>query len=158
MNKQHEYKTTIRWTGNLGKGTIDYRSYERSHTINSGNKPLIQASSDPAFRGDKDKYNPEELFLSSLSSCHMLWYLHFCAISGVVVKSYKDTPSGIMEETKNGGGRFTKVVLNPVIEVEEESMKEEAMDLHHKANEYCFIANSCNFKIDHSPVVNLAVP
>ena len=77
--KNHHYKITVCWTGNKGKGTSSYREYERSHDISAENKVIIQASSDPSFRGDKTKYNPEEMFLSSISSCHMLWYLHFCS-------------------------------------------------------------------------------
>jgi len=85
MKGEHHYKTTIRWTGNKGQGTADYRSYERSHTAFIDGKQDILCSSDPAFRGDKTKHNPEELFLVSIASCHMLWYLHLCAEAGVVV-------------------------------------------------------------------------
>jgi hypothetical protein len=77
--KIHRYRTQVVWTGNLGQGTASYRAYERSHEIVVEEKPLIAGSSDPAFRGDKTKYNPEELFVASLSICHMLWYLHLCA-------------------------------------------------------------------------------
>jgi organic hydroperoxide reductase OsmC/OhrA len=68
MEKQHSYKATIKWTGNKGTGTDSYSSYERSHEIIIENKMDILGSSDPAFRGDKLKHNPEELFLSSIAS------------------------------------------------------------------------------------------
>lgn len=71
MEKQHSYKTTIQWTGNKETGTDSYNNYERSHQIINDHKTAISCSSDPAFRGDKTKHNPEELLLSSLSSCHM---------------------------------------------------------------------------------------
>lgn len=103
MNKEHYYKLTVQWTGNTGNGTLNYRTYERSHVIVSDNKERIQASADPAFRGDKTKYNPEELLLASLSGCHMLWFLHLCADNGITVIDYIDNPTGIMEETENGG-------------------------------------------------------
>ncbi|GAB0156688.1 OsmC family protein [Chryseobacterium sp. Alg-005] len=154
MSKEHHYKTTIQWTGNTGTGTSGYRNYERSHTISVENKAIIQGSSDPAFRGDTTKYNPEEMLLASLSSCHMLWYLHFCSEEGIIVTTYHDHATGIMIETDNGSGHFKEVTLNPEVIVTEESMVEKAKELHHKANEFCFIANSVNFPVKHIPTVS----
>lgn len=153
MSKEHHYKTTIQWTGNKGTGTSNYRNYERSHEILTDQKVKIEASSDPAFRGDKTKHNPEDLFLSSVSSCHMLWYLHFCSEVGIIVTDYIDHATGIMEEKANGSGHFTEITLNPIVTVTEESMIEKAKELHHKANEFCFIANSVNFPVKHIPIV-----
>jgi len=147
----HHYQVTVAWTGNSGKGTIDYRGYERSHTINVEGKPVIDASSDPAFRGDKTKYNPEDLLVASLSSCHMLSYLHLCAVAGVVVTGYTDNATGIMTQTPDGGGHFTEVTLYPSVTVSDESMIAKANELHHEANKLCFIANSCNFPVHHKP-------
>lgn len=152
---KHHYKVTIQWTGNKGTGTSGYRNYERNHTISAENKMTIEGSSDPAFRGDKTKHNPEEMLLSSLSSCHMLWYLHFCSEAGVIVTDYTDEATGIMAETADGSGHFTEVTLFPTVTVSEESMKEKAEQLHHKANEYCFIANSVNFPVKHIPVISV---
>jgi organic hydroperoxide reductase OsmC/OhrA len=155
MAKQHIYKATISWTGNTGTGTSDYKSYERSHLIEIKGKPNIMASSDPSFRGDKSRHNPEDLFLSSVSTCHMLWYLHFCSDAKVVVTNYVDNPIGIMEETSNGGGRFVQVTLYPQVTVADVSMIDKANELHHKANEFCFIANSLNFEVKHEPLAKL---
>ena len=152
MIKEHHYKSTVHWTGNKGAGTDGYTGYERSHQISIENKPDILGSSDPAFRGDITKHNPEDLLVSSLSSCHMLWYLHLCAEAGVVVMDYIDHATGIMTETEEGGGRFTEVTLNPVVTVLEESMIDSANELHTKANERCFIANSVNFPVYHNPM------
>lgn len=149
MKKQHNYTATVKWTGNKGTGTSNYKEFERSYTISINNKPNILCSSDPAFRGDKTKYNPEELLVSSLSSCHMLWYLHLCSEAGIIVTNYVDNATGIMIETSNGGGRFSEVVLNPIVTVKESSMCDKANELHKKANELCFIANSVNFKVEH---------
>ena len=154
--KDHNYTTTIRWTGNNGTGTSSYRSYERSHVISADGKPEIPASSDPAFRGDKSRYNPEDLLLASVSSCHMLWYLHLCAEAGVVVLDYVDNAEGTMTETPDGGGKFTEVILKPAIIVSEASMIDKAMELHHKANSLCFIANSVNFTVRHQPEIKAA--
>jgi organic hydroperoxide reductase OsmC/OhrA len=150
---QHHYKLTTTWTGNNGTGTSDYRGYERNHTIHIDNKAGILMSSDPAFRGDKTKHNPEDLLLASLSSCHMLWYLHLCSEAGIVVTGYVDNATGIMTETVDGGGHFTEVSLNPVVTVTEDSMTAKANELHHKANELCFIARSVNFPVKHNPTV-----
>lgn len=147
----HHYKTTITWTGNTGTGTSGYRAYERSHIISVEGKLPVKASSDPAFRGDRTKYNPEELLVSSLSSCHMLSYLHLCAVAGIVVIDYSDTATGTMTQTADGGGHFTEVTLNPVVVVGDESMVDKANELHHQANKLCFIANSCNFPVLHKP-------
>lgn len=155
MNKQHHYSTTVHWTGNHGTGTSDYKAFERSHTIKVTGKPDIQGSSDPSFRGDPTKHNPEELFLSSLSSCHMLWYLHLCAVNGVQVVNYIDQAIATMEETKDGGGKFTKVILKPRVVVTDISMFDQALDLHKLANKKCFIANSVNFTVDHKPSCEL---
>jgi organic hydroperoxide reductase OsmC/OhrA len=156
MNGQHQYQLTIQWTGNKGTGTSNYRAYERNHEIIAGNKSAILASSDASFRGDKTRYNPEELLVASLSSCHMLWYLHLCSEAGVIVTDYTDNAIGTMQETSNGGGYFTEVVLNPIVTVADDSMIEKANGLHAKANELCFIASSVNFKVGHNPVCKLA--
>jgi organic hydroperoxide reductase OsmC/OhrA len=147
--KQHNYSLTINWTGNKGEGTSGYKSYERSHEIIIDGKEIIKASSDPSFLGDKKKYNPEELLLASISSCHMLWYLHLCSDAGIVVTNYKDNAKGIMEETIDGGGKFTSVTLYPTITLKDSKQQEQANSLHTKANELCFIANSLNFKVGH---------
>ena len=81
----------------------------------------------------------------------MLWYLHLCAEAGVVVTAYTDRATGIMQETEDGGGHFTDVTLNPIVIVSEESMIGKANALHHEANKLCYIANSCNFPINHHP-------
>jgi organic hydroperoxide reductase OsmC/OhrA len=150
---QHFYSVTIEWTGNTGTGTSSYKGYERAHVIRAQNKPEIPASSDPNFRGDKTRYNPEQMLLASLSSCHMLWYLHLCADAGVVVKAYEDQAQGTMQETADGGGFFSEVILYPVVTVADETMTSKAMELHHRANELCFIANSVKFPVHHRPVV-----
>lgn len=135
------------WTGNTGQGTANYRSYLRDHEINVPGKPSIPGSSDPKFRGNPNRYNPEELFLSALSTCHMLWYLHLCADAGIVVVFYEDRAEGVMEESSDGGGRFVRVTLRPLVRVK--GSIEQAEALHQRAHELCFIANSVNFPVEH---------
>lgn len=150
---EHKYLTTIEWTGNNGSGTSGYTDYERSHTIQVAGKANIEASSDPHFRGDDKKYNPEDLFLASIASCHMLWYLHLCADHGIIVETYLDRANGLMETGTDGSGQFSKIVLMPLITVQSESMIDMAVKLHHKAHEMCFLANSVNFEIAVQPQV-----
>ncbi|MBU1011141.1 MAG: OsmC family protein [Bacteroidetes bacterium] len=152
MPTAHHYQATTIWTGNKGTGTKSYSAYERSYRLIIQGKPAISGSSDPAFRGDNTKHNPEELLVSALSSCHMLWYLHLCAEAGVIVTEYTDTARGTMVETADGGGHFTVVNLHPVVTVAEQPMIEKANALHKKANELCFVANSVNFPVNHHPV------
>jgi organic hydroperoxide reductase OsmC/OhrA len=155
MSTLHHYTTEITWTGNKGTGTSGYAEYERSHLIQSANKVTIEASSDAPFRGNTALHNPEDLFLSSIASCHMLWYLHLCADNGIIVKSYVDNPYGVMQTFANGGGNFSEIILNPKIIVAEASMVEIAMELHESAHKMCFLANSVNFEIFVEPQVNI---
>jgi organic hydroperoxide reductase OsmC/OhrA len=147
--KAHHYSLTVNWTGNKGEGTNGYKSYERSHEIVIDAKEIIIGSSDSAFLGDSTKHNPEELLLASISSCHMLWYLHLCSDAGIVVTNYTDNAKGIMEETADAGGKFTSVTLYPTITLKNITQQEQADALHSKANKLCFIANSLNFKVAH---------
>jgi len=147
MSREHSYSVNVRWTGNTGAGTSGFRNYKRDHEISAPGKPPIPASSDPAFRGDKARYNPEELLVASLSACHMLWYLHLCADAGIVVTEYHDDASGAMAETKDGGGHFTQVTLRPVVKVAGQVDPELARRLHEQTHHLCFIANSVNFPV-----------
>ena len=149
----HYYNIEVHWTGNEGTGTSGYRKYGRNHIVKVNGKEDILLSADPAFRGDSKCYNPEELLLTSLASCHMLWYLHFCAVEGVVVIGYVDSTTGKMIEEKSGKGKFESVTLQPSVVVQHDEMIDKAIALHQKAHEYCFIANSVNFKLTCDPQV-----
>jgi organic hydroperoxide reductase OsmC/OhrA len=155
MSRQHHYDVRMTWTGNDGEGTRTYRGYRRDHVIQAAGKPDIPGSSDPAFRGDALRYNPEELFIGSLSSCHMLWYLHLCAVNGIVVVAYEDAPHGAMEEAADGSGEFVDVELRPVVTISAgDSAKAEA--LHHEAHAKCFIANSVKCPVRVTPKIAIA--
>ena len=146
----HHYKMKMVWTGNKGEGTSTYRSYDRGYTISINGKAEIIGSSDPAFRGDPSKHNPEELLVASLSSCHMLSYLHLCAVNGIVATAYEDDATGTMVEDKDRGGYFTEVMLNITVTITDMAKKQRAEELHHDANKLCFIANSVNFPVKHT--------
>ena len=154
-HKKHFYSVSVQWTGNLGQGTSSYRRYARDHEISALGKPTVMASSDPAFRGDQSRYNPEDLLVASLSACHMLSYLHLCAVSGIVVTDYHDEAKGTMVETEEGGGHFTQVTLRPAVKVASGSNTELALRLHEKAHHLCFIASSVNFPVLCEPSIEV---
>ncbi len=149
--KQHRYAASVHWTGNLGTGTSGYKDYGRNHDITSPGKPVIAGSSDPAFRGDPSRYNPEDMLVASLSACHMLWYLHLAAVNKVVVLAYEDNATGVMEESAEGGGRFVEVTLHPAITLTPGSNVDVARELHHQAHQKCCIAASVNFPVNCEP-------
>lgn len=147
----------MRWTGNHGTGTSGYREYGRNHEISAQNKTHdIAGSSDRAFRGDSARYNPEELLVAALSSCHMLAYLHLCVDAGIVVTAYEDAATGTMKLNPDGSGQFTEVVLSPVVTLADPSQADAANNLHHEAHEKCFIARSINFDVRCEPSIQVA--
>jgi organic hydroperoxide reductase OsmC/OhrA len=155
MTKTHHYSVTLEWTGNTGTGTSGYRNYERRHELSAGtHKPPIPGSSDPAFRGDPARWNPEELLVASLSACHQLWYLHLCAEAGIVVVAYSDHAEGEMEESTDGSGCFKRVILRPRVVVAANSDVVKARELHAGAHAKCFIAKSVNFPVEHEPEIS----
>ena len=153
MPRIHHYRATVSWTGNLGYGTRDYKSYSRNHDIAVKGKTVVPGSSDPSFRGDPTRYTPEDLLLSSLSGCHMLWYLHLCAVNSVIVLEYSDDAQGEMQENADGSGQFVSVTLHPRVIVSDPSMIEKARALHTEANRMCFIARSVKFAVHHNPSI-----
>lgn len=153
MTKTHTYRIGLEWIGNTGTGTSQYRGYLRDHVVRAGDKPDLSGSSDPAFRGDRARWNPEELLVATLSACHQLSYLHQAAVAGVVVTAYTDDASGEMVEDDHDGGRFRSVVLRPTVTVTAPSMVDTAQKIHAIAHEKCFIASSVAFPVEHRPTV-----
>jgi organic hydroperoxide reductase OsmC/OhrA len=151
--KQHTYACSVTWTGNTGSGTSRYNAYSRDYTIASPGKPDVAGSSDPAFRGDPSRYNPEDLLVVALSSCHMLSYLHLAAVGGVVVTAYVDDARGTMTQDAKGSGAFTRVTLRPKVTIAHDSDPDKARELHHAAHDVCFIASSVNFPVDCEPEI-----
>jgi organic hydroperoxide reductase OsmC/OhrA len=155
-NKQHTYTVRLDWTGNLGSGTLAYGAYSRAHELTAPGKAAIAGSSDPIFRGDAARWNPEELLLAALAACHQLWYLHLCADAGVVVQHYSDNPSGLMIEQPDGAGQFETVTLRPHARLAAGSDEQLAHRLHDAAAEKCAIARSMAFKVNHQPSFEIA--
>jgi organic hydroperoxide reductase OsmC/OhrA len=152
--RKHKYRITTRWTGNLGAGTAAYTAYSRNHELaGEGKLAAIAGSSDPLFRGDRSRYNPEELLVGALSACHMLWVLHLCADAGIVVTEYTGEAAGEMIEHEDGSGEFTRVVLRPRMAITDAARIAEAIAIHARAHCLCALARSMNFPVDHEPVV-----
>jgi organic hydroperoxide reductase OsmC/OhrA len=151
--KDHHYKARLTWDGNRGDGTSTYQGYGREWRIEMAGKPALQGSADPAFRGDPERHNPEDLFLAAISSCHLLTYLALCAKFGVNVIAYEDRASGVMREDARGGGKFEEVLLEPVVTIANEEQRERALELHERAHELCYIASSCSVPIRHRATI-----
>ncbi len=147
--REHRYTVQVTWTGNEGTGTASYQGYSRAHRISGVGKTAIEGSSDPGFRGDPTRWNPEELLLASLSACHKLWYLGLCAEAGIRVEKYEDEAEGTMVEEPGGAGQFTSVMLRPHVTLRAGSDKAGAEALHARAHSMCFIARSVNFPVEH---------
>lgn len=155
MNHEHRYSIDLEWQGDRGNGTADYKSYGREHVLRAEGKHDIDGSADRVFRGDVDRWNPEEMLLGALSQCHLLSYLHVAAMNGVIVTGYTDAASGVMEQTDDGGGHFTSVTLRPVVTIAggDQAL---ALSLHKEAARKCFIASSVNFPVGHEPTILVA--
>jgi organic hydroperoxide reductase OsmC/OhrA len=151
----HDYKARLVWDGNLGTGTTSYQGYGRKYRLQIDGKPDIVGSADPMFRGDANAYNPEDLFVAALSSCHMLSYLALCARSKINVVAYEDNAVGTLRLTPNGGGIFESVTLRPVVTVAPDSDERKAAELHEQAHDLCFIAASVKIPVLHEPTVRV---
>ena len=155
MASEHAYALTAEWTGNRAGGTTGYRDYGRNVVLRIDGKPDLLSSADTAFRGDPDRWNPEELLLAALSQCHLLSYLHVASANGIVVVDYTDAATGVMQTTADGGGRFTSATLRPIVTISAGDPAL-ALELHHEASTKCFIASSVNFPVGHEPTIVVA--
>jgi len=150
MTFKHIFKAAINWSSKQNQEDSTKRFYSKSHQIKIEGKPVLDVSAAKAFKGDPSLYNPEDLLLSSLVSCHMMSYLYVCSQNGIEVLEYSDNAEAILEVSPNGSGRFTEVRLNPKVKISNSDKIELALNLHFKANQLCFIANSCNFPVFHN--------
>ncbi len=144
----HSYQATISWSG----ATRDYDSYSREYSVAIPGKPKFRASADAAFRGDPRLYNPEDMLLVALATCHMLSYLAVCARIGIVVSAYEDQAQGTMA-FKDRRMRFTEVVLRPRVTIAQTIDEARAMAAHEQAHDECYVANSVNFPVRHEATI-----
>ncbi|WP_343592762.1 OsmC family protein [Flavobacterium sp.] len=146
---KHLFKATLNWTINKNQEESSKRFYSKTHQIKIEGKPVLDISAAKAFKGDPSLYNPEDLLLSSLVSCHMMSYLYVCSQNGIEVLEYLDNAEATLEVNPDGSGRFVEVRLHPKVKISNSDKIELALELHQKANQLCFIANSCNFSVLH---------
>jgi len=145
------FKAKLNWPSISKEGNLGAKTYHKTHQISIEGKEILNVSAAKAFKGDPNLYNPEDLLLSSLVSCHMMSYLYVCSQNGIEVLSYQDDAEATLEVSENGSGRFIEVRLCPKVVIQQKDKIDEALSLHSKANGLCFIANSCNFKVVHFP-------
>lgn len=153
MAFKHLFKAQLNWFSNKKETT----RFVKNHTISIEGKEILNVSAAKAFKGDPNLFNPEDLLLSSLVSCHMMSYLYVCGQNDIDVISYSDAAEATLEVTDNGSGRFVEVRLYPQVVIRQKEKIVLANELHTKANELCFIANSCNFSITHQPNCKVVV-
>lgn len=145
---KHLFKAALNWR--LKKSdAITSKFYSKTHQVKIEGKAVLNVSAAKAFKGDPELYNPEDLLLSSLVSCHMMSYLYVCSQNQIEVLEYSDNAQATLEVSPDGSGRFVEVQLNPHVIIANADKIELAIDLHKKANQLCFIANSCNFSVLH---------
>lgn len=149
---KHLFKAQLNWISKQNPEESSKRFYSKTHQIKIEGKPTLDVSAAKAFKGDPSLYNPEDLLLSSLVSCHMMSYLYVCSQNGIEVLEYSDNAEAILEVSPDGSGRFVEVKLFPKVKISNPDKVELALELHQKANQLCFIANSCNFPVLHEAI------
>lgn len=159
----NEFHVTVSWTGNLGTGTSGVRDFSRDHDISFPDVPTLApllGSAAPQFRGDPERYNPEQLLIASAAQCHMMTYFWLAARAGLRVVEYRDEATGTLTVHPDGSGEISRIVLKPEIVISPEGEAgadtELALELHSEVAQYCFIARSLNFAIEHEPTVKVA--
>lgn len=150
MSQKIEYTVALAWDGSPA-GTANVREYTRDHIVSADGKVPIQGSADAIFRGDKGRWNPEEMLVASMAQCHMLWYLNLAARAGITVLTYHDNPTGTLIMDADGSGRFSEMTLHPMVIVADIEDIGRAAELHDKAHKFCFVANSVNFQVHIEP-------
>jgi organic hydroperoxide reductase OsmC/OhrA len=147
----HEYKATVRWTRD-GASFTDQK-YSRGHVWRFDGGIEVPGSSAPSSvplpYSRADAVDPEEAFVASVSSCHMLFFLFFCAKAGFVADSYEDNAVGVMAKNEAGKLYLSKVTLDPQIAFSghKRPSPEEIAKLHHRSHEDCYIANSIRSEV-----------
>ena len=154
---KHLFKATLNWTSQQNQNKLSERYYSKTHQIKIEGKPVLDISAAKAFKGNPSLYNPEDLLLSSLVSCHMMSYLYVCSQNGIEILEYSDHAEAILEVSPDGSGRFVEVKLFPKVKISNSDQIELALQLHQKANQLCFIANSCNFSVLHEASCEVAI-
>ena len=147
-----EYKASLCWkhTG----GPFDSASFSRDHTVTFAGGITIDASSAPIYKGNPAFVNPEEAFVASLASCHMLTFLAIAAFKGFAVEVYSDDAVGVLARNEDRTIAMTRVTLHPKVVFGGAKLpsEEDLRKLHASAHRKCFIANSVKTEVGVEPV------
>jgi organic hydroperoxide reductase OsmC/OhrA len=149
------HTATIRWT-RTGEGDFKKGQYSRTHEWLFDGGAIVPASASPVIVpspwSDASGVDPEEAFVASLASCHMLFFIDFARRAGLVIDEYVDTAEGILEERSDGRLAITRVTLRPDVSWSGDAPAEAVIsDLHHRAHDACFIANSVTTQVMIEP-------
>ena len=147
-----EHRVTLNW--DRGGRDFNYKSYSRDHTWTFEGGVRIDASAAAAYLGNADLVDPEEAFVASLSSCHMLWFLSIAAKQHFCVDHYRDSAVGWMEKAPDGRPAMTRVTLRPQVQFSGDPLptRRQLDEMHHQAHEACFIANSVKTEVACEPL------
>ena len=146
------YTATVRWNRTESEEGFAKGQYSRGHEWAFDGGAVVPASASPhvvpAPWSNAAGVDPEEAFVASLASCHMLFFLDFARRAGFVVETYVDEAEGVLEKRADGKMAMTRVTLHPNITWGGDPPGEAALaDLHHRAHEACFIANSVTTEV-----------
>ncbi|WP_159022904.1 OsmC family protein [Formosa sp. L2A11] len=155
MSTSFQFHINNSWSLEEATSTKKEGGSLKTHQVFLEDGKRLDVSAAKPFKGDASKYNPEELLMAALSSCHFMSYLYVCEQAGISILEYSDSVEGFLMLNNDGSGAFTKVTLNPKVKIESESQKQLAEDLHKKAGALCFIANSCAFTIEYKPKIEV---
>jgi len=149
--KTHRFELTVQWDADTVEPASARDKLRRRHTISHPGKPDIVGSAAPAFFGEAERWNPEELLLAALSQCHMLTFFYLAGQEGLAITDYRDTPEAVLETNPDGSGNIVEVTLKPQLSVAD-GFTGSIEALHLRASELCFIARSVNFPVRHEPL------
>jgi organic hydroperoxide reductase OsmC/OhrA len=149
--KTHRFELTVQWDADTVEPALARDKSRRRHTISHPGKPDIDGSAAPAFFGEAERWNPEELLLAALSQCHMLTFFYLAGREGLTITEYVDTPQAVLETNADGSGNIVEVVLKPQLGIRD-GYSGSIETLHQQASELCFIARSVNFPVRHEPL------
>jgi organic hydroperoxide reductase OsmC/OhrA len=145
-----EHTITLNWKRTTPD--FNYKTYERTHTINFSGGSHIQVTAAPEYLGDPKITNPEELLVAALSSCHMLTFLALAAYKGLIIDNYNDEAIGVVGKNAAGKMAVTQVTLRPKITFSGNQPDAQVLhEIHEKAHVNCFIANSVNTEVKVEP-------
>ena len=143
-----DFELKVKWEAT--EAPFEYDKYSRQYRVTVPGKADIVASAAPAFKGDGALHNPEDFLVAAVSGCHLLTYLALAAKMRITVLGYNDRASANLEKVGKTS-KITSMTLRPKVILREENLIEKARQLHEKAHEYCFIAQSVNFPVKLEP-------